>query len=73
MDDFGTFFVVLLLILVIVALFVGIGVTIRIDSLCVQNGWPDSYVTWDLRGYCIRWEAGTQCVEPLFEVLEGGE
>lgn len=68
--DWG--FVSLILILVTTLAITGIvlAVSLRADKLCLEQGWANSKVTWDLTTYCIREENEYEIVKPLEAILQ---
>ena len=45
----------------------------RVQKLCLQHGWANHGVTWDLQGFCIREENEYEIVKPLSEILAEGQ
>ena len=60
----GTVFSALMLVM-----FITLGLAIRGQMLCVDNGWRGGLLTFD-GAYCTRLENATDVIKPLSEILE---
>lgn len=43
--------------------------SLRAEKLCLQHGWKDAKVTWDLTAYCVREENEYEIVKPLAVIM----
>jgi hypothetical protein len=68
------FFLIVVAVLLIFALFWGLfvelPVTYRTQMQCVHAGYPDYEVVWFLDAYCVTWEDATKIIVPLEEALK---
>jgi hypothetical protein len=42
---------------------------VQTKKLCLENGWRNYSITWDLQKFCIREENEYEIVKPLSEIL----